>query len=100
MSWSPSDMPDLTGTTAVVTGANSGIGYYTALELARHGADVVVAVPQHRARATPPSSRSARTSTRRRRRARALDLGVARVDRARSPSAGPAPSTCSSTTPA
>ena len=43
MSWSPSDMPDLTGTTAVVTGANSGIGYYTALELARHGADVVVA---------------------------------------------------------
>ena len=29
MSWSPSAMPDLTGTTAVVTGANSGIGYYT-----------------------------------------------------------------------
>jgi len=43
MTWSPSDMPDLTGTTAVVTGGNSGIGYYTALELARHGADVVVA---------------------------------------------------------
>src|SRR5690242_6300965 len=43
MPWSPSDMPDLTGKTAVVTGANSGIGYYTALELARHGADVVVA---------------------------------------------------------
>ena len=44
MSWTPSAMPDLTGTTAVVTGANSGIGYHTALELARHGADVTLAV--------------------------------------------------------
>ena len=44
MSWSPSAMPDLTGTAAVVTGANSGIGYHTALELARHGADVTLAV--------------------------------------------------------
>ena len=29
--------------TAVVTGANNGVGYETALELARHGADVTLA---------------------------------------------------------
>ncbi|MFC5834955.1 oxidoreductase [Nonomuraea insulae] len=41
--WTPASIPDLTGKTAVVTGANSGIGLPTALELARHGAHVVVA---------------------------------------------------------
>jgi NAD(P)-dependent dehydrogenase (short-subunit alcohol dehydrogenase family) len=44
MSWTTDDMPDLTGTTALVTGANSGIGFHTAHELARRGADVTLAV--------------------------------------------------------
>jgi NAD(P)-dependent dehydrogenase (short-subunit alcohol dehydrogenase family) len=36
-----SDIPDLTGKVAVVTGSNTGIGYVTARELARRGAHVI-----------------------------------------------------------
>jgi len=39
----PDDLPDLSGTTAVVTGANSGIGFETALALASYGASVTLA---------------------------------------------------------
>jgi NAD(P)-dependent dehydrogenase (short-subunit alcohol dehydrogenase family) len=41
--WSLADLPDLTGRRILVTGVTSGIGEQTALELARHGAEVVLA---------------------------------------------------------
>jgi NAD(P)-dependent dehydrogenase (short-subunit alcohol dehydrogenase family) len=41
--WNAQDVPDQSGRTAVVTGANSGLGYVSARELARKGARVVLA---------------------------------------------------------
>ncbi len=41
--WTADDIPDLDGLTAITTGANSGVGYETAIELARHGADITLA---------------------------------------------------------
>jgi NAD(P)-dependent dehydrogenase (short-subunit alcohol dehydrogenase family) len=42
MGWKPDQLPELTGRRAIVTGSNGGIGYFTALELARHGASVTL----------------------------------------------------------
>lgn len=41
--WTTENIPDQSGKTAIVTGANSGIGYETALALYKHGAHVIVA---------------------------------------------------------
>lgn len=43
MSWSVADIPDQSGRTAVVTGANGGLGLATARALAGAGAKVVIA---------------------------------------------------------
>ncbi|MGL5866704.1 MAG: oxidoreductase [Dermatophilaceae bacterium] len=42
--WTAADLPDHSGRRALITGANSGIGLVEARELARVGADVILAV--------------------------------------------------------
>ena len=41
--WTASDVPDQTGRIALVTGANSGLGFHTSVALARKGARVLLA---------------------------------------------------------
>lgn len=42
--WTTADIPDQSGRTAVITGANTGLGYETASALTAKGADVILAV--------------------------------------------------------
>jgi NAD(P)-dependent dehydrogenase (short-subunit alcohol dehydrogenase family) len=42
MGWKARDIPDLSGKTAVVTGGNGGLGLATSIQLAVHGAHVVI----------------------------------------------------------
>lgn len=42
MTWSPAQIPDLHGRRAVITGVTGGLGFHTALELGRRGAELVV----------------------------------------------------------
>ncbi|MDR6971878.1 SDR family NAD(P)-dependent oxidoreductase [Leifsonia shinshuensis] len=43
MGWDAASLPDASGRTVVITGANAGVGYFTAEQLARAGAHVVLA---------------------------------------------------------
>jgi NAD(P)-dependent dehydrogenase (short-subunit alcohol dehydrogenase family) len=59
VSWTASDVPDQTGRTIVVTGANSGLGAETAQILADHGATVIMAC-RDLAKAAPVADRIGR----------------------------------------
>ena len=83
--WTTADIPDQTGRTAVITGANTGLGYETASALAAKGAHVVLAVRNLEKGKSRGRRRIARATTWRQR-----GDPRARPDLARTPS-GPPP---------
>ncbi len=74
MGWNASDMPDLTGRLAVVTGGNGGLGFATSVALAEHGAGVVVAA-RNLEKAEAARRRILERAPRARLEVRRLDLG-------------------------
>jgi NAD(P)-dependent dehydrogenase (short-subunit alcohol dehydrogenase family) len=72
MPWTADDIPELTGRRALVTGANSGLGLQITQELARHGAQVTLAVRD--------TDRGRAAADRIRRGAPTAELSVARLD--------------------
>lgn len=73
MSWTPADIPDLTGRRAVVTGANSGLGLDITRALAARGAEVVLAC-RNTAKAETAAAQVRATVPDARLEVRALDL--------------------------
>lgn len=73
MTWTPSDIPDLTGYTAVVTGANAGLGFEITAALAARGAQVVLAC-RNTAKADAAANRVRRRAPAARLEVRPLDL--------------------------
>lgn len=83
--WTAEAIGDLSGRLAIVTGANTGIGFVTALELARHGADVVLACRDvHKAGQAVDRIRAERPAAR----VRALPLDLAMLASVRTFAAG------------
>lgn len=47
MAWSVLDIPDLHGSWTLITGPTGGLGFHTALELARRGSNLILAARNH-----------------------------------------------------